>query len=242
MTAAAQSAPQEERVRYYVWDLVVRFTHWFVVIPMLGLAATGLYIGSPWGVSSSLPTQGFFTMGWVRLVHFSLAIVFSAAVFARIIWMFTSKNRWAKWDELVPVRRERQVGLVKTLFFYLMIYRKPPDSPGHNPLAGFSYAVVFCMYLLLIGTGLAMWAPTIAHAGSITSWFTWLTPLFGGAQTARWIHHGLMWLLLGFGLHHIHSAILTAITEKNGELDSIFSGNKYLPRHVAEEFPPTRRA
>ena len=33
---------------------------------------------------------------------------------------------------------------------------------------------------------------------------------------ARWIHHVVMWLLLGFTVHHVYSAVLVAIIEKNG--------------------------
>ena len=33
---------------------------------------------------------------------------------------------------------------------------------------------------------------------------------------ARWIHHIVMWLLLGFTVHHVYSAVLVAIIEKNG--------------------------
>ena len=51
---------------------------------------------------------------------------------------------------------------------------------------------------------------------------------------ARWIHHIVMWLLLGFTVHHVYSAVLVAIIEKNGTLDSIFSGYKWVPRRDLE--------
>ena len=40
-----------------------------------------------------------------------------------------------------------------------------------------------------------------------------------------------MWLLIGFIVHHIYSAVLTAIVEKNGTIDSMFSGWKWFRRH-----------
>ena len=39
-----------------------------------------------------------------------------------------------------------------------------------------------------------------------------------------------MWLLLGFTVHHVYSAILVASIEKNGTIDSIFAGYKWVPR------------
>ena len=101
---------------------------------------------------------------------------------------------------------------------------------GHNPVAGSAYLLVFGLYFLAIGTGLVMWAPS-AEVGSPLRWFAPLAPLFGGFQIARWIHHVVMWLLLGFTLHHVYSAILVAAIEKNGTMDSIFAGYKWVPRH-----------
>ena len=46
-----------------------------------------------------------------------------------------------------------------------------------------------------------------------------------------------MWLLLGFTLHHVYSAILVAAIEKNGTMDSIFAGYKWVPRHELEPGP-----
>jgi Ni/Fe-hydrogenase 1 B-type cytochrome subunit len=55
-------------------------------------------------------------------------------------------------------------------------------------------------------------------------------PLLGGLSMVRWIHHIVMWLLLGFTVHHVYSAILVAMVEKNGTIDSIISGWKWVPR------------
>jgi Ni/Fe-hydrogenase 1 B-type cytochrome subunit len=80
-------------------------------------------------------------------------------------------------------------------------------------------------------------------ASSPTSWVAVFGPwawLFGGLQMTRWIHHIVMWLLLGFTLHHIYSAVLVAIIERNGTLDSIFSGYKWVPRRDLEPGPYRR--
>jgi Ni/Fe-hydrogenase 1 B-type cytochrome subunit len=209
---------------------MVRATHWLFVLAILVLSATGLYIGRPFLVHSG-PASPHFFMGWMKAVHFGAAAVFTLAVVARIVWMFIGPP-WARWKELVPITRERQKGLLETLEFYLLIFRKPPDYVGHNPLAGASYGFIFGLFLLEIVTGSAMYGASARH-----SWlgvFAPVLPWLGGAQIARWIHHGVMWLLLGFMVHHVYSAILTSITEKNGELDSIFSGHKFVEPEVLE--------
>jgi len=225
---SAAAAEKPELVRVYVWDVVVRVTHWLIVLSILALSATGLYVGRPFTIHSG-PASPHFFMGWIRVIHFYTAIVFTLAVLARVVWMFIGPP-WARWNELLPVSRERQKGLLKTLEFYLMVFRKPPDYVGHNPLAGASYGFIFGLMLLEIATGAALYG-----ASATTSFmhvFAGLLPWLGGAQIARWIHHGVMWLLLGFMVHHVYSAILTSIVEKNGELDSIFSGHKFVEPHV----------
>ena len=53
-------------------------------------------------------------------------------------------------------------------------------------------------------------------------------------RCARWIHHVVMWLLLGFAVHHVYSAILMSTVEANATMESIFSGYKFVPREDLE--------
>ena len=49
-----------------------------------------------------------------------------------------------------------------------------------------------------------------------------------------------MWLLLGFAVHHVYSAVLMATVEKNGTMDSIFSGYKLVPPRRPRVLGPYR--
>jgi len=215
-------------VPVYVWQIPVRVTHWLIALTLLILSVTGLYIGRPF---MTVPGQAgqWFVMGWMRIIHFYAAIVFTCAVIARAVWMFTG-NKYARWDKFLPVHRTRQKGILPTVLFYSFLRDKPPAYVGHNPVAGSAYLLVFGLYFLAIGTGLVMYAPS-ADVASPLRWFASLAPLFGGLQIARWIHHVVMWLLLGFTLHHVYSAVLVASIEKNGTIDSIVAGYKWVPKH-----------
>ena len=48
-------SPEVERV--YVWDLVVRMTHWIIMLTTFILAVTGIYIGRPYLAASGLTDQ-----------------------------------------------------------------------------------------------------------------------------------------------------------------------------------------
>lgn len=214
-------------VRVYVWQIPVRVTHWLIVLSIVVLSATGIYIGRPF---MTVPGQAgqWFVMGWMKVIHAYTAYVFIGAVLARVIWMFTG-SKYARWDKFLPVHRARQKGFLPTVAFYSFLRRQPPAYVGHNPLAGVTYVAVFGLYFLAIATGLVMHGAS-ANVGSALRWFAPLAPLFGGLQIARWIHHAVMWLLVGFAVHHVYSAVLIASVEKTGTMDSIFTGYKWVPK------------
>ena len=234
MSAAAThtSHHDEPRVPVYVWDLVVRLTHWVIFATILVLSATGIYIGRPFGPPSGPATQSFI-MGEVKVVHYWAAMAFSLAVLARMVWFFIGP-RYATWKQLVPVTKRRLLDMWGTFRFYTFIDAEPPPAVGHNALAGAAYIGVFAMYLVMIFTGFAIYGAS-AHVDSVMRTFAWLLPLMGGAQSARWIHHVVMWLLLAFAVHHVYSATLMAKIEKNGTMDSIFGGYKVVPKSQLED-------
>jgi len=215
----------------YVWQIPVRITHWLIAISIVVLSVTGLYIGHPF---MTVPGEArlSFVMGWMKMIHLYAALTFITAVLVRVIWMFTG-NKYARWDKFVPVHKSRRHGILPTLRFYLFALRKPPGFVGHNPIAGMTYTLVFGLYFLAILTGLTLWAP-YADVGSPVRWFASFAPLLGGFQTARWIHHVVMWLLLGFAVHHVYSGVLMSIIEANGTMESIFSGYKFVPHEDLE--------
>jgi Ni/Fe-hydrogenase 1 B-type cytochrome subunit len=216
-----------ETVRVYVWEWPVRVCHWLIAGSIALLSVSGLYIANPSLMTTGVVAQRSL-MGLVKLIHYSTAIVFGIAVISRIWWMFVGNN-YARWDKFVPARRKRWTAIGPTLSYYLFQMRKPPGFVGHNPLAGITYTFVFVIYLIMIGTGLAMYSVS-AHVGSPLRLFTFLVPWFGGLSMARWLHHGFMWMLIGFAAHHVYSAVLMSQVEANATVESIFSGYKFVPR------------
>ncbi len=231
--ALARPMPESRRIRVRVWELPVRIAHWLIVFSLLVLAATGFYIGHPF-ISVPAPARDHFVMGTVKVIHFYAAIVFTLAVLSRLLWMFLG-NRYARWNQFVPTTAARWRDLRETFKFYIFVRRDPPSTVGHSALAGVFYAAVYGVCLVMIGTGLAMYAPE-ASVGSPMRWFAFLIPFFGGLPTAHLIHHIGMWVLLAFAVHHVYSAILYSAVQHNGTVESIVSGNKFVePEALAAE-------
>lgn len=222
MAARAQPVALEP---VYVWDVVVRLAHWVIVFSMLILIVTGIDIARPFLDSSS--GRPGFTTGWVKVVHYYASIAFALAVATRLIWMVLGPRR-SGWRQFVPSSKRRLRGVWETLKFYGFLRPRPPDSAGHNPLAGLAYLGVFTLFLVMIATGFALYSVS-AYTSYMRMWHV-LLPLFGGPQGARWLHHVTTWLLVWFAIQHVFSAVLTARVEQNGTIDSMFSGYKFLRR------------
>ncbi len=209
--------------RVYIWEIPVRLTHWVNVLAILVLSATGFYVGNP------VLGGSVYLMAWVRGVHRVTAYVFISSLALRTYWAFAG-NRWASWRELFPyLWREGRTGLRGTFLYYTFLRRRPPGVVGHNPLAGLAYSAVVALMLLEIVTGFAL--QSLGGAGWRTAAFGWVLPLMG-AQTVRLVHHMIMWLLLGFMVHHVYSALLMDAEERSGLMTSIFSGYKFVRRRT----------
>lgn len=213
-----------ELVTVKVWQLPIRYIHWSFVLCVVMLSLTGFYIGRPFTFAGSNPA---YFMAKVRFVHAVFAWLFVVTLAARVAFMFMG-NRWARWDQFIPVSRARRHWIRNTLKYYLFFRKEPPPAIGHNPLAGMTYLVVFTMFLFQILSGFALQG---FATQSGWKWFLggWLASLLGGIQSLRLAHHLVMWFTIGFAIHHVFSVILIDHEERSGITSSMVSGIKRLP-------------
>jgi Ni/Fe-hydrogenase 1 B-type cytochrome subunit len=224
---AADQRPTLSLERIYVWQLPVRLTHWLIFLSILILSVTGYYIGNPF-ISVPGAARAHFVMASMRTVHLYTAIVFTLAVLVRVYWAFAG-NRYSRWWDLIPVSRPRLRSFRRSVLFYTFLSREPDHYEGHNGLAGFTYAVLYGVYFVMIATGLALYT-VYASPSSPMHLFTFLIPIFSGLQVARLIHHIGMWAILIFAVAHVYFVVLYSLVEHLGIFDSIFSGFKFAPK------------
>jgi len=214
----------EKLVTRYVWEWPVRISHWVNALSILVLSLTGLYIG--WGKTLAHdPSQ--YVMGWARFVHFVTGYVFAVSVLSRIYWAFAG-NEHASWRAFVPyLFKEGRRNMKDTFLFYTFFRPTAPHVTGHNAMAGSVYLFIFLLFLLMIGTGFALYSE---HApGSLLNRTFGLLLSITSNQTLRLIHHGGMWLIICFVINHVYSSWLMDVKEKNGVISSIFGGYKSVP-------------
>lgn len=209
--------------RVYVWEFPVRFVHWINVLCIIILSITGFYIGAPFIHAYSAEQ---YVMGWMRLIHVATAYLFSVCLAIRLYWGFMG-NEYARWTAfLSPFSKEGCKKLMEALGFFLFLKKQPPHHTGHSACASFAYLVLFFLLFLEFLTGFALYSQ--AYQSSVmNSLFGWLFIIFS-SQTVRLYHHLIMWLLLSFGVFHVYIGWVLDELEKNGLMESIFTGYKFV--------------
>ena len=213
--------PHQPKFKRYIWQLPVRWCHWTSALSIVVLAVTGFLIGTPFSLGSS---PASFAMGWIRFIHFVAAYAFTISLLSRVTWSIMG-NEYSGWQAFFPFFTAKgRDKMVKMLRYYLFIDREVPETIGHNPLATTAYLALFCLYVVMILTGFALYAEH-APGGAM---YKMLTPMYSFSnQGLRLTHHLSMWFIFGFVINHIYSAWLMDIKEHGGEISSMFSGYKF---------------
>jgi Ni/Fe-hydrogenase 1 B-type cytochrome subunit len=212
----------------YVWQLPVRFYHWINAICIVVLSVTGYLIGRPIAITSGAEASFSYWFGTVRFIHFVFAFIFFFNFAYRIYWGFAG-NKYARWDNFIPLRKSQWKELVDVLKVdILQLECKPLVSVGHNTLASVTYFITFLAFLLQCLTGFGM------YAAMSTSWFpklfSWIVPLLGGDMATRQIHHILMWVFLIFAMIHVYLVFYHDYVERRGVTSSMIGGWKFVEK------------
>lgn len=225
----AYAVGRHRLARVYVWEVPVRVAHWLIFFSITALCVTGFYLHRPYLISRS---PSAFTMGYMRFAHILAGYLLLAAVLVRTYWALAG-NYWAHWIWFVPTDRTQWKALWDMIKYYTFFRREPVHQVGHNALAGLAYAFIVLVMVAQIFTGLVLYGQT-RGPGIARSLFGW-APRLVDIQYLRLAHYLGMFIILGFVIHHVYSAILVTIEERNGLVESIFSGYKFVPEWELKE-------
>lgn len=223
------AAAEEHLVPVYVWELPVRLSHWGIVAAVTVLTWTGLYMNHPFLI---FPHKTAWTMGTVRFIHELAGFELIGALIVRIYWFFAG-NHWARWRQFLPLTRRQWLSLKAMVRYYTFQQRKPFEQIGHNTLAGLTYIIVYFMIGCECVTGLVLFG-TVEGSPTLNFFVGWI-PRVIDIQWLRLVHFLFMFFLMGFFIHHVYSAVLVAVTERNAEMESVVSGYKFVPDEVIDE-------
>jgi Ni/Fe-hydrogenase 1 B-type cytochrome subunit len=227
--------PSSAPVRVFVWELPVRVSHWFIFLPIVVLSFTGYYIHNPFLAAKNSTS---FLMATMRFIHLIAGFVFIGAFLLRMYWFFKG-NQWSNWRAFIPLRRSQWRGMGQMVTYYTFLRKDLVHRVGHNALAAVTYLVMFTLMIIEIITGLTLYTQ-IRGGWALGFLFAWLPRLID-IQNLRLIHFCIMFAFFAFVIHHVYSAVLVSWEERNGLIESIFTGYKFVPKNELQEDSSPRK-
>ncbi|HZD48095.1 MAG TPA: Ni/Fe-hydrogenase, b-type cytochrome subunit [Silvibacterium sp.] len=218
-----------EIVGVYVWEWPVRIFHWMMVLSLVVLTVTGFYMHRPFIVATS---PRAWVMGTMRFVHEVSGFTLIAVLLLRIYWFFMG-NQWARWRAWVPLKKEQWQSMKSMALYYAYQRREPYPEIGHNSLAAACYLAIVGLLLIECLTGLVLYS-VVSGSHFLRVTVGWI-PHIIDIQYIRLCHYFIMFCFMAFMIHHVYSAVLVSMEQKNGLMESIFSGWKFVSRSLLKE-------
>jgi thiosulfate reductase cytochrome b subunit len=174
----------------------VRVCHWVNALAIL------VMIGSGWQIYNASPLFGFtfpgsITLGgWLAgalLWHFAAmwVLVINGIVYLTL-GILTGRFR----RKLLPIRPSEVVADVKAALTFKLAH---DDLSHYNAVQKLLYSGVILAGVVIVLSGLSIWKPVQ---------FQELTALFGGYDTARYVHFFAMAAIVGFLIVHVALALI----------------------------------
>ena len=197
-------------------SVLVRITHWLVVLGVGGLifSGVGILISHPrlyWGETGAVGAPSLidlpipFIIGpsvWQRPIHFLFAwlLVFAGLTYV-VAGLITQHFR----KDLLPAKAEMTwKRIAGTISDHMRWKRTAADEAWtYNVVQRMTYlAVIFVLFPAIVWTGLAM-------SPALMSVLPWMVTVFGGHQSARTLHFFGFVAITAFVVGHVAMVVLT---------------------------------
>ena len=174
----------------------VRVMHWINALAMI------LMIMSGWQIYNASPLFGFtfshsITLGgWLGgalLWHFAAMWLLMVNGLLYLITGFAT-GRFRR--KLLPITPTGVISDVKAALTFKLAH---DDLSKYNYVQKLLYAGIIAVGIVIVLSGLSIWKPVQLQ---------WLTALFGGYDTARYVHFICMSLIVAFLVIHVVLALL----------------------------------
>jgi len=174
----------------------VRAMHWTNAVAMI------LMITSGWQIYNASPLFGFtfprsITLGgWLAgglLWHFAaMWLLMVNGLIYLIAGFATGRFR----NKLLPIPPRGVISDIRAALTFKLAH---DDLSKYNHVQKLLYAGIIVVGIVIVLSGLSIWKPVQLQ---------WLTALFGGYDTARYVHFICMSLIVAFLLVHVVLALL----------------------------------
>ena len=226
----AINSADEKIERVLEFGVFYRWHHWIRVLSIVILTITGFYIAEPFITPVPNPEPSNFMQALFRSWHEIFGFVMISMFIAKTYYFFFVKsNRHEIYSikDLFSLKKwMNQIG------YYLFISKHPVLSGAYNVVQFAAYIGFYIMMVGLMLTGLILYVHVyhFGLGGALYDSMRYFEVMMGGLANVREIHHLLMWGVIFFVIVHVYMAVFNAVYAKEGTIDSIVSGYKWLKK------------
>lgn len=221
---------KQDRISEYEFSIGLRLSHWIRALCIVFLVISGYYISyvfiSP--DTSSTPTlfMGAKWRMWHQIAGFLLIACF---IFKVYLFLFDKLSR-KEWLSILDFINPSI--WIKQIKYYLFMGKHPHLKGVYNPLQFASYFFFYLVLALICLTGLILYAHVYHDGlgGLIYEPMRVIEAYMGGLANVRTIHRISMWIIMIFVIVHVYMAIFNAVKGKDGAMDAIISGYKFIKK------------
>jgi thiosulfate reductase cytochrome b subunit len=193
--ATAEDFTQKEPAKV-IQPAWVRAMHWTNAVAMIMMIMSGwqIYNASPlfgFTFSHSITLGGW--LGGALLWHFAAMWLLMVNGLLYLITGFAT-GRFRR--KLLPITPTGVISDVKAALTFKLAH---DDLSKYNYVQKLLYAGIIAVGIVIVLSGLSIWKPVQLQ---------WLTALFGGYDTARYVHFICMSLIVAFLVIHVVLALL----------------------------------
>src|SRR6202161_3854188 len=196
MSSLAVSAKPAAATAKVIQPAWVRIVHWINAVAMILMIMSGwqIYNASPlfdFSFPASITLGGW--LGGALLWHFAaMCLLWVNGLFYLTFGLITGRFR----KKLLPITPSGVIADTKAALTFKLSH---DDLSKYNNVQKLLYSGIITVGIVIVLRGLLMWKPVHLQ---------YLTALFGGYDTARYVHFTCMALICAFLLVHVALALL----------------------------------
>lgn len=221
-------AHSNKRFSVYEFSVGLRLTHWIRAVAIAFLIYSGYYIGFVF-ISPEITDEPvlFMNAKW-RMAHQIAGFVLIACLIFKTYLFFFDKHSKKEWMSVLDFLNP--FVWIKQIKYYIYMGEHPHLKGVYNPLQFASYLLFYLVLAFICLTGLILYVHVYHEGlgGLLYEPMRYFEELLGGLANVRNLHKVSMWIIIVFVVIHIYMAVFNAVRGKNGAMDAVVSGYKFV--------------
>ncbi len=208
-----------------------RWHHWIRVLTIIILTVSGFYLADPFVTPNVNADPTNFMNALFRSWHEIFGFVMLSMFIGKTYYFLFSAKDKVEINSLKDVFSLKN--WVSQIGYYLFLTKHPKLSGAYNVVQFLAYVAFYLLTVGLILTGLILYVHNYHEGlgGLLYEPMKFLEVLLGGLSNVRELHHLMMWGVILFVVTHVYMAVFNAVYGKEGTIDSIFSGYRWMRKH-----------